>query len=129
MLLAYSARNRSASCRIPFTNNPKAKRVEVRFPDPLANPYRLCRDADGRPRRHQNKMDHGPAMDKDLYDLPPKGSRRSDVCGSCAKHSSASTRPRILKAGGVFDDDFIDAYIELKMTEDQVRTRRTRSNT
>ena len=60
VLLAYSARNRSASCRIPYTTNPKAKRVEVRFPDPLANPYLgICRHADGRSRRHQEQARSG----------------------------------------------------------------------
>jgi glutamine synthetase len=71
VLLAYSARNRSASCRIPYTTNPKAKRVEVRFPDPLCNPYlgfaaMLMAGLDG----VKNKLDPGAAMDKDLYDLP-----------------------------------------------------------
>ena len=74
MLLAYCARNRSASCRIPWTSNPKAKRVEVRFPDPTANPYlafaaMLMAGLDG----IKNKIDPGAAMDKDLYDLPPQG--------------------------------------------------------
>ena len=62
VLLAYSARNRSASCRIPHvTTSPKAKRVEVRFPDPTANPYlSICRHADGWSRRHcQNKTHPG----------------------------------------------------------------------
>ena len=84
VLLAYSARNRSASCRIPYTTNPKAKRVEVRFPDPLANPYlgfaaMLMAGLDG----IKNKIDPGPAMDKDLYDLPPKELKKiPTVCGS-----------------------------------------------
>ena len=84
VLLAYSARNRSASCRIPYTTNPKAKRVEVRFPDPLANPYlgfaaMLMAGLDG----IKNKLDPGPAMDKDLYDLPPKELKKiPTVCGS-----------------------------------------------
>src|ERR1700693_4703272 len=73
VLLAYSARNRSASCRIPTTSNPKAKRVEVRFPDPMANPYlafsaMLMAGLDG----ITNKIDPGPAMDNDLFDLPPE---------------------------------------------------------
>ena len=84
VLLAYSARNRSASCRIPWTSNPKAKRVEVRFPDPTANPYlafaaMLMAGLDG----IKNKIDPGPAMDKDLYDLPPKELKKiPTVCGS-----------------------------------------------
>jgi glutamine synthetase len=73
VLLAYSARNRSASCRIPYTSSPKAKRVEVRFPDPMANPYlafsaMLMAGLDG----IKNKIHPGEAMDKDLYDLPPE---------------------------------------------------------
>ena len=83
VLLAYSARNRSASCRIPYTTNPKAKRVEVRFPDPLANPYlgfaaMLMAGLDG----IKNKLHPGEAMDKDLYDLPPKELKKiPTVCG------------------------------------------------
>ena len=73
VLLAYSARNRSASCRIPYATNPKAKRVEVRFPDPGANPYlafaaMLMAGLDG----IRNKIHPGDPMDKDLYDLPPR---------------------------------------------------------
>ncbi|HKS65369.1 MAG TPA: type I glutamate--ammonia ligase [Xanthobacteraceae bacterium] len=120
VLLAYSARNRSASCRIPFTTNPKAKRVEVRFPDPLANPYlgfaaMLMAGLDG----IKNKMDPGPAMDKDLYDLPPKELKKiPTVCGSLREALASLDKDRdYLTAGGVFDDDFIDSYIELKMTE------------
>ena len=120
VLLAYSARNRSASCRIVYTNNPKAKRVEVRFPDPTANPYlafaaMLMAGIDG----IVNKIDPGPAMDKDLYDLPPKELKKiPTVCGSLreALHNLDKDRA-FLKAGGVFNDDFIDSWIELKMTE------------
>ncbi len=84
VLLAYSARNRSASCRIPYTTNPKAKRVEVRFPDPMANPdlafaAMLMAGLDG----IKNKIDPGPAMDKDLYDLPKEELKSiPTVCGS-----------------------------------------------
>ena len=84
VLLAYSARNRSASCRIPYATNPKAKRVEVRFPDPMANPYlafaaMLMAGLDG----IKNKLDPGPAIDKDLYDLPPEELKKiPTVCGS-----------------------------------------------
>src|SRR6201995_3139776 len=120
VLLAYSARNRSASCRIPYTTNPKAKRVEVRFPDPLANPYlgyaaMLMAGLDG----IKNKMDPGPAMDKDLYDLPPRELKKiPTVCGSLRQALEELNKDRsFLKVGGVFDDDFIDAYIDLKMTE------------
>jgi glutamine synthetase len=120
VLLAYSARNRSASCRIPWTNSPKAKRVEVRFPDPLANPYlgfaaMLMAGLDG----IKNKLDPGPAIDKDLYDLPPAELKQiPTVCGSLREALSCLNADRaFLKAGGVFDDDFIDAYIDLKMSE------------
>jgi glutamine synthetase len=120
VLLAYSARNRSASCRIPFATNPKAKRVEVRFPDPTANTYlafsaMLLAGIDG----ILNKIDPGAAMDKDLYDLPPKELKKiPTVCGSLREALSNLDKDRaFLKAGGVFNDDFIDSYIELKMTE------------
>ena len=120
VLLAYSARNRSASCRIPYTSNPKAKRVEVRFPDPLANPYlgfaaMLMAGLDG----VKNKLDPGPAMDKDLYDLPKEELKAiPTVCGSLREALENLDKDRaFLKNGGVFDDDFIDSYIELKMSE------------
>jgi glutamine synthetase len=120
VLLAYSARNRSAACRIPYTASPKAKRVEVRFPDPLANPYlgfaaMLMAGLDG----VKNKLDPGPAMDKDLYDLPKEELKAiPTVCGSLREALENLDKDRaFLKAGGVFDDDFIDSYIELKMTE------------
>jgi glutamine synthetase len=120
VLLAYSARNRSASCRIPYTTSPKAKRVEVRFPDPGANPYLafsalFMAGIDG----ILNKIDPGPAMDKDLYDLPPKELKKiPTVCGSLREALSSLDKDReFLKKGGVFDDDFINSYIELKMTE------------
>src|ERR1051325_11557409 len=118
--LAYSARNRSAACRIPFTWNPTAKRVEARFPDPLANPYlgsaaMLRAGLDG----VQTRLDPGEAIDKDLYDLPPQELKRiPTVCGSLREALQNLDKDRkFLKAGGVFDDDFIDSYIELKMTE------------
>jgi glutamine synthetase len=120
VLLAYSARNRSASCRIPYPTSPKAKRVEVRFPDPGANPYLafsalFMAGIDG----ILNKIDPGPAMDKDLYDLPPKELKKiPTVCGSLREALSSLDKDReFLKKGGVFDDDFINSYIELKMTE------------
>ena len=120
VLLAYSARNRSAACRIPYTSNPKAKRVEVRFPDPMANPYlgfaaMLMAGLDG----IKNKLDPGPAMDKDLYDLPKEELKTiPTVCGSLREALECLDKDRaFLKNGGVFDDDFIDSYIELKMTE------------
>jgi glutamine synthetase len=120
VLLAYSSRNRSASCRIPVTNNPKAKRVEVRFPDPGANPYlafaaMLMAGLDG----IKNKMHPGEAMDKNLYDLPPKELKKiPTVCGSLRDALSNLDKDRaFLKAGDVFTDDMIDSYIELKMEE------------
>jgi glutamine synthetase len=120
VLLAYSARNRSASCRIPFTNSPKAKRVEIRFPDPAANPYLafaalLMAGLDG----IQNKLHPGDPMDKNLYDLPPRELKRiPTVCGSLREALANLDKDRdFLKAGGVFNDDMIDAYIELKMEE------------
>ncbi len=118
--LAYSSRNRSASIRIPWVSSPKAKRIEVRFPDPMGNPYLtfvalLMAGLDG----IANKIDPGPAMDKNLYDLPPREQKKvPEVAGSLREALDALDRDRaFLKAGGVMDDDFIDAYIELKMEE------------
>jgi glutamine synthetase len=120
VLLAYSARNRSASCRIPYTSSPKAKRLEVRFPDPTANPYlaftaMLMAGLDG----IRNRIHPGDPMDKDLYDLPPAELKEiPTVCGSLREALGALDADRdFLKAGGVFDDDQIDSYIELKWTE------------
>ncbi|MEM7301225.1 MAG: type I glutamate--ammonia ligase [Pseudomonadota bacterium] len=120
VLLAYSARNRSASCRIPFGSSPNAKRVEIRFPDPTQNPYlgfsaMLMAGLDG----IKNKLHPGDAMDKDLYDLPPEELKEiPTVCGSLREALEALDADRdFLKAGGVMDDDQIDAYIELKMEE------------
>ena len=120
VLLAYSARNRSASCRIPFATSPKAKRVEVRFPDPAANPYlafaaMLMAGLDG----IQNKIHPGEPMDKNLYDLPPQELKKiPTVADRCARRSANLDKDRdFLKAGGVFTDDMIDAYIDLKMEE------------
>lgn len=120
VLLAYSARNRSASCRIPFGSSPAAKRVEVRFPDPSANPY-LAFSAlamaglDG----IKNKIHPGQPMDKDLYDLPPKELERiPTVSASLREALEALDKDRaFLKAGGVFDDEMINAFITLKMQE------------
>jgi len=120
VLLAYSARNRSASCRIPFGSSPKSKRVEVRFPDPTQNPYlgfaaMLMAGLDG----IKNKIHPGSAMDKDLYDLPPKELKKiPTVCGSLREALEALAKDhKFLLEGGVFDKDQIDAYIELKMEE------------
>ncbi len=120
VMLAYSSRNRSASIRIPFGSNPKAKRIETRFPDPTANPYLafaalLMAGLDG----IENKIDPGDAMDKDLYDLPPEEARAiPQVCGSLREALGALDADRgFLTKGGVFDDDQIDAYIALKMED------------
>ena len=120
VMLAYSARNRSASIRIPFGSNPKAKRIETRFPDPTANPYLafaalLMAGLDG----IENKIHPGDAMDKDLYDLPPEEAKSiPQVFGSLREALAALDADRkFLTKGGVFDDDQIDSYIELKMEE------------
>ena len=120
VMLAYSARNRSASIRIPFVSNPKGRRIEVRFPDPTANPYlafaaMLMAGLDG----IQNKLHPGDAMDKDLYDLPPEEEAAiPTVAYSLDQALEALDNDReFLKAGGVFTDDMISAYIDLKMEE------------
>ncbi len=120
VLLAYSARNRSASCRIPFGNSPKSKRVEVRFPDPAQNPYlgfaaMLMAGLDG----IKNKIHPGEPMDKDLYDLPPAELKEiPTVCASLREALESLDADRgFLKEGGVMDDDQITAYIDLKMEE------------
>lgn len=129
VLLAYSARNRSASCRIPYGAGEKGKRVEFRFPDPLANPYLSCAallmaGLDG----IQNKIHPGEAMDKNLYDLPPEElSLVPTVCGSLreALNSLAADHEFLLR-GGVFTEDQIEAYMELKW-EDVARWEMTPS--
>ena len=120
VLRAYSARNRSGCVRIPWTESPKAKRVEARFPDPSANPY-LCFSAllmaglDG----IKNKIDPGEAMDKNLYDLPAEElSGIPTVCGSLREALDELQRDTdYLLAGNVFTSDQIEGYIELKMEE------------
>ncbi|MDA0240903.1 MAG: type I glutamate--ammonia ligase [Proteobacteria bacterium] len=120
VLLAYSARNRSASCRIPYSATPSGKRVEIRFPDATANPYlafsaMLMAGLDG----IANKIDPGEPMDKDLYDLPPEELKDvPTVCRSLRDALDALAADRdFLKAGNVFSDDLIDGYIDLKMEE------------
>jgi glutamine synthetase len=120
VMLAYSARNRSASCRIPFVHSPKARRIEVRFPDPMNSGYLtftalMMAGLDG----ILNKIDPGAPMDKDLYDLPPEEEKHiPTVCSSLDQALEALDKDRgFLKAGGVFSDDFIDAYIETKLVE------------
>jgi glutamine synthetase len=122
VMLAYSARNRSASIRIPFVNSEKARRIEVRFPDPTANPYlafsaMLMAGLDG----IQNKIHPGDSMDKDLYDLPPEEAAEiPTVASSFEQALDALDDDRdFLKAGGVMTDDMIDAYLELKREEVQ----------
>ena len=118
--LAYSAKNRSASCRIPDVSNPKARRVEVRFPDPTANPYLafaalLMAGLDG----VQNKIHPGDPIDKNLYDLPPEEAAKvPTVCHSLDQALGELDKDRaFLTKGGVFSDDFIDSYIALKEEE------------
>ncbi len=120
VLLAYSARNRSASIRIPWVQSAKGKRIEVRFPDAAGNPYLtyaalLMAGLDG----IENKIHPGDPMDKDLYDLPPEELKDiPTVCGSLRDALDSLDRDRaFLKKGNVFNDDQIDAYIELKLGE------------
>ena len=122
VLLAYSARNRSASCRIPYVTNPKARRVEIRFPDASGNPYltftaMMMAGLDG----IQNKIHPGGPMEKDLYDLPPEEEKNiATVAHSLDLALDALDADRdFLKAGGVMGDDMIDAYIALKTEEVQ----------
>ncbi|MFT5578655.1 MAG: glutamine synthetase [Paraglaciecola psychrophila] len=120
VMLAYSARNRSASIRIPFVPNPKARRIEVRFGDPTANPYlmfasMLMAGLDG----IANKIHPGDAADKDLYDLPPEEAAEIPTVASSLEQALAALDADrgFLTAGGVMDDDMIDAYIALKQEE------------
>src|SRR6187397_542598 len=118
--LAYSARNRSASIRIPYVANPKGRRIEVRFPDPTCNPYlafgaMLMAGLDG----VENKIHPGEAATKDLYDLPPEEDAKiPTVCSSLDQALDYLDKDReFLTRGGVFTNDMIDAYIDLKMQE------------
>jgi glutamine synthetase len=120
VMLAYSARNRSASIRIPHVQSPKARRIEVRFPDPMANPYlafsaMMMAGLDG----IQNKIHPGDPMDKDLYDLPAEEAKSiPTVCHALDMALDYLDKDReFLTAGGVFTDDLIDGYITLKMDE------------
>ena len=119
-LIAHSARNRSAAVRVPFVANPKARRVEVRFPDSTGNPYfafsaMLMAGLDG----IVNRIDPGEPVDKDLYDLPPEEEKNiRTVCFSLGEALEELDGDRdFLKAGEVFSDDLIDAYIDLKQDE------------
>ncbi|MFA7279523.1 MAG: type I glutamate--ammonia ligase [Sterolibacterium sp.] len=118
--LAYSARNRSASIRIPYVQSDKARRIEVRFPDPMANPYlaftaMMMAGIDG----IQNKIHPGEPADKNLYDLPPEEDAKiPTVCSSLDQALDYLDKDReFLTRGGVFSNEMIDAYIELKMEE------------
>ncbi len=120
VLLAYSSRNRSASCRIPYGASPNAKRVEVRFPDATANPYlafsaMLMAGLDG----IKNRINPGDPMDKNLYDLPPEELHDvPTVCGSLRQAVEAlETDHEFLLAGDVFNKDQLDGYMELKWEE------------
>jgi len=118
--LAYSSRNRSAACRIPYVANPNGRRVEVRFPDPTANPYlafaaMLMAGLDG----VQNKISPGDPMDKNLYDLPPEEAAKvPKVCHSLDQALEELDKDReFLTRGGVFSNDMIDGYIALREEE------------
>ncbi len=126
-LLSYSARNRSASIRIPYVSNPKARRIEVRFPDSTANPYLaftalMMAGLDG----IQNKIHPGEPMDKDLYDLPPEEEAALQTVAFSLDEAldALETDRDFLTAGGVFTDDLLDGYIELKR-EETLRLRMT----
>jgi glutamine synthetase len=126
-ILAYSARNRSASIRIPYESNPKGRRIELRFPDSMANPYlafsaMMLAGLDG----IQNKIHPGDAMDKDLYDLPPEEEKNLKLVAFSLEEALAELDHDrgFLTAGGVFSDDLIDAYIDLK-NENVTRLRMT----
>ena len=120
VMLAYSARNRSASIRIPWVASPKARRIEVRFPDSAGNVYLtftalMMAGLDG----IKNKIDPGKAMDEDLYELSPsKAAKIPQVCSSLDEALDALKKDyKFLTEGGVMDKDMIDAYIDLKMEE------------
>lgn len=118
--LAYSSKNRSASIRIPYTTSQKARRVEVRFPDPLANPYLafsalLMAGIDG----IQNKIHPGDAADKNLYDLPPEEEKNIPTVSSSLEESldALANDHAFLTKNGVFSEDWISSYLELKYAE------------
>ena len=120
VLLAYSARNRSASCRIPYVTNPKGRRIEIRFPDSTANPYlaftsMLMAGLDG----IQNKIHPGDAADEDLYELPSAEQAKIPTVAAGLDYAleALDNDREFLKAGGVFSDDSIDGYLELKQEE------------
>jgi glutamine synthetase len=120
VMLAYSARNRSASIRIPYVTSERARRIEVRFPDPSANPYLaftalLMAGLDG----IKNKIHPGESMNKDLYDLPPEEAAQIPKVASSLEEALAALDGdrEFLTTGGVMSDDMIDAYIRLKAAD------------
>ncbi len=120
VLLAYSARNRSASCRIPFGTGPKSKRVEIRFPDTSANPYlafaaMMMAGVDG----IENKLSPGEPMDKNLYDLPPEELKDIPSVATSLKEAldALDSDRAFLKKGGVFSDELIDSFLAVKRAE------------
>ncbi len=120
IMLAYSARNRSASIRIPYVSNPKGRRIETRFPDPCANPYLafaalMMAGLDG----IQNKIHPGDAMDKNLYDLPPEEEAKVPTVAHSLEMALEALQAdhEFLLKGGVFTKEYIDSYIELKTEE------------
>ncbi|KTD21268.1 glutamate--ammonia ligase [Legionella londiniensis] len=126
VLLAYSARNRSAAIRIPHVGSARARRIEVRFPDPSANPYlafaaMMMAGLDG----IQKKIHPGQPIDKDLYDLPPEELIDVPTVSSSLEEAIHHLREdhEFLLQGDVFSKDFIDSYIALRETEiSQVRS-------
>ncbi|QYJ85929.1 glutamate--ammonia ligase [Shewanella mesophila] len=128
VMLAYSARNRSASIRIPVVPSPKARRIETRFPDPTANPYLafaalLMAGLDG----IQNKIHPGEAMDKDLYDLPAEEAAEIPQVATSLENAleNLAADHEFLTKGGVFSEDFISSYIALKTAEAERVSRTT----
>ena len=120
VMLAYSAKNRSAAIRIPYVSTDKARRIEVRFPDPMANPYLafsalMMAGLDG----IQNKIHPGEAESRDLYDLTASEEAKIPQVAATLPEALEALRVdrEFLTAGGVFSDDFIDSFIDLKMEE------------
>jgi glutamine synthetase len=118
--LAYSSRNRSAAVRVPLVSNPKSRRIEVRFPDPITNPYlaftaMMMAGLDG----IQKKIHPGDPIDKNLYDLPPEEAKKvPHPCASLEEALECLNKDReFLTRGGVFSNDMLDAYTALKMEE------------
>ncbi|WMT47143.1 MAG: glutamate--ammonia ligase [Acidithiobacillus caldus] len=122
VLLAYSARNRSASIRIPYVTNPKGRRIEVRFPDSSANPYfafaaMLMAGLDG----IQNKIHPGEAMDKNLYDLPPEEEKQIPHVASSLEEALRALEAdhEFLMKGNVFSQSWLEGYLDVKWAEVQ----------